>query len=421
MPKRSSQRVAALPAARFTRALDHGESATGATSRREGFCFVPEDDLAFALGFPHFKYLTDDREDPRVEAERLLLHGYPYLQVSYPAAAATRLIRALHLPMAYDLTPDAAVLRPEAIAALNRPDTMREDEALAIVRSLVTREPCPPPFASVVFLLVEAAFGPDKVAAAILDGLASVPAANWITHGHIQQEMIDTLALMALRLPLPGRDRVYAALHALQARICEEGKRDFDVDAAERELAIPIEQVIPPGDGRVIPPAWREEVQRRRRLKMHVDFVRQQAAGCGFDVLEGRAGVSPPRPVVRASAEAVQAARLQCVTEPWYSLLDPRLVFLGGEVVYRIERQLWTRYTAPTPPTEAQAIILDRFGRIRSPVTVELVLDMAMRSRVKARAKAWLAAHRDDAWPVLEEIARGSTRLAQGAVDVLSA
>ncbi len=418
MAKRPSKQTAKAEPALTTRALDHGEAASGAASLRAGFCFTSHDDLAFALGFPHFKYLTEDTEDPRAEAERLLIHGYPYQHVAYPRKAVERLLRALALPVAFDLTPDAVVLRPEAVAALDRSEPMTEGEALSILSSILTKD-CPPPSAPVMHLLCEAMFGPDKVSSAILKALESIRTELWISYGHVLQESIDVLALMSLRLTSAGQDQTLSALRDLQSKVLERAKQGFDVTAAERDLATSPNSVVPVVDGRSDPVAWRAEMLRRKALKQHVDLVRGGANGCGFDVANQTDIVTPPRPVFRASAEAVKAARLKRKDEPWYSLPDPRLVFLGGDDVYRVERDLWSRAQTPTPPAEAQAIILERFGRIRSPVTVELALDMAAKSRAKAAAKAWLLAHLDDARPVLDGLAKGSSRLAKDAKDFL--
>lgn len=411
MAKRPSKQAAAAEPALTTRALDHGEAASGAAAVRAGFCFTSHDDLAFALGFPHFKYLTSDTADPRAEAERLLIHGYPYQHVAYPRGAVERLLRALALPVAYDLTPDAVVLRPEAVAALDRAEPMTKGEALTILSSVLAREPCPPPSTPVILLLCEAMFGPDEVSSAILKALESLPTARWISHGHVLKDTIDTLALMSLRLTPSGSEQALSALRALQSKVLEGAKQGFDAAAAERDLAA--------APNTSDPAAYRAELLRRKVLKQHIDLVRDGANGCGFDVATQTDIVTPPRPVFRASAEAVKAARLKRKDEPWYSLPDPRLVFLGGDDVYRVERDLWSRAQTPTPPAEAQAIILERFGRIRSPVTVELALDMAAKSRAKAAAKAWLLAHLDDARPVLDGLAKGSSRLAKDAKDFL--
>ena len=104
--------------------------------------------------------------------------------------------------------------------------------------------------------------------------------------------------------------------------------------------------------------------------------------------------------------------------EPVGLIPDPRLVFIGGEDVYRVEVDLWSKYTR-VAPGEAHPITLDRFGRIRSPLTVELALDMSVRSRAKAQAKTWLLEHADYARPVLSALAKSSSRLAKDAADFL--
>ncbi|MGB4773792.1 MAG: hypothetical protein WBP45_01350, partial [Daejeonella sp.] len=112
-----------------SRAFDHGLNAAGASQIKPGFCFTPEDDLAFALGFPHLKFLVDDEQDPRAMAEKLLLDGYPYQHASYGRETAVRLVRALFLPVSTKLDSNGnAVALPEAIEAMDRNHPLLPEE-----------------------------------------------------------------------------------------------------------------------------------------------------------------------------------------------------------------------------------------------------------------------------------------------------
>jgi hypothetical protein len=132
--------------------------------------------------------------------------------------------------------------------------------------------------------------------------------------------------------------------------------------------------------------------------------------------------VQPPRLVVRAAADVVRRAR-QADREAWYSLPDPRLVFLGGDEVYEVELAHALRPAGPTPPAEAHLLALERFGRIRSPHSVALALDLAAHGRAKARAaaRAWLTAHAAFAAPHLHALADGDSARAAGARAALAA
>jgi hypothetical protein len=119
--------------------------------------------------------------------------------------------------------------------------------------------------------------------------------------------------------------------------------------------------------------------------------------------------------VVRASPVELARVRSARAHEPWYSLPDPRLVFLGGEDVYRVELGLCTRFAAPYAASVAHRLILERFGRIRSPTTVSLVVTLATKSKAKKHALAWLEAHRDFAATHLDLLAAGTSPLAVAA------
>ena len=77
--KRSKKKTAAVGA------LMHGTAAYGARYLKKGFGFTAEDDLAWALGYPHLRVLTDE---PDEYFARWKL-GYP-LSEEYAARIRTR-------------------------------------------------------------------------------------------------------------------------------------------------------------------------------------------------------------------------------------------------------------------------------------------------------------------------------------------
>lgn len=113
-------------------------------------------------------------------------------------------------------------------------------------------------------------------------------------------------------------------------------------------------------------------------------------------------------------------ARRADAARPCYSLPDPRLVFLGGDPVYEVELALWPKYGAPYPPSKAHRLILERFGRIKSPHTVALVASMAEKAKAKKEAAAWLARHRAYAVPHLRSLASASTPFASACATALA-
>lgn len=260
--------------------------------------------------------------------------------------------------------------------------------------------------------------GLDLVARAIIEGLESIPIEKWISHPHFVRESIEALCFISMRLLPADRKQMIAQLKSLGDLVLKEASRGFDITTAKIDLSVSPERAL----GFLYdenPEGYRIELHRRRVLQEHIDLVEQKAMNCGFDIVRGDQIVSPPRPVVQAEPELVQAARLADQAKSWYTIPDPRLVFLGGEEVYRIELGLWHLDHHLTPPGEAQRFILECLGRIQSPVTTELALYMTMRSKAKTQAKAWFLNHLDYARPILISLAKSSSRLAKGAAELL--
>lgn len=382
-----------------SRALEHGDRAAGAAYIKPGFCFDERDDLAFALGFPYLKYLSDDVVDPVAEAERLARDDYPHQQSTYPRGAALRLLRA-------EFTPGAPPTEP-----------IEADEAAAMIADRVEKDPRP--FGEMRYFLIEAFVGPDAVAAGLLRGLRNMPTARWVSHASLSRFGLDALCILSLRLAPEARDGVMSELRELRARVLAEARAGFDPAAAKSELLISPEQKLGYLYGEN-PEGYKAELRRRRALQDRIDFVTRDGADAGFDAVVGMEIIAPPRPILNASAENVRRARVADAAESWYTIPDPRAVFVGGEEVYRVELSRWSAPTPPTPPGSAHRIILDRFGRIRSPLSVELALDMSLRSKAKTDARTWLSIHAEYARPILGQIAGGSSRLAKDAAAAIA-
>ncbi|MCC6647321.1 MAG: hypothetical protein IT374_17330 [Polyangiaceae bacterium] len=317
------------------------ESAANVADRRVvGFGHTAMDDDLFALGYPHLALLFDDRRDPVVEATWMLLEGYPHRQVSFARQAATLFVRAQAGGGAVDLPGGEPVLTTHAKRALASKGPLRVDELPELIGRMLGFVD---PSTDVILYLFEALLGTVPTLEALVASLLGADRAFFFRRAPVSARWLDPIAMLLSRAPARAGD-------ALRRRL------------------------ISWADGAAI--------------------AADQRARFGMATLEGASLVAPPRTVVHATAADVVAARRAGAANPWYTLPDPRLVYLGGDEVYRVELGLWRRYTDVYAASRAHALIVERFGRIRSACTVELMTDMAARSKAPDAARAWLAAHR---------------------------
>ncbi len=335
---------------------------TGAPRRVLGFGLTAFDDDLFALGYPHLALLRPDGDDPVAEAKDLLLHGYPFRQVVFPRHAATALLRAHGGGAPTQLLPDgSAVLTESGLAAIHDMRPLDTDEARALLVVYVRDGK----LSTDVFLcIIEALLGTAETLSMATDALEARDYTKFFARPPLSAACLDMLALMVDRLPPSD-----TAPHALRLR------------------------------------AWAERAALPEPMRTEL----------GLGALLGEPCVARPRVVVRAARDALVRARSLRAKEPWYTLPDPRLVFLGGDAVYEIELALWRKYGAPYSASDAHRLILERFGRIRSPLSVSLAVSMASRSPAKRVAQAWLIRHADFAAPHLAVLAEGDGPLAEAA------
>ncbi len=326
------------------------------SARVPGFAFEPFDDDLFALGFPHLALLHDDEEDPVQAAEKLVVDGYPYREVVFPKRAAVGLLRAHSERKPRVLLPSGkAEVAERATAAIRNTAEFSLAEAAGLVSSFAGLGIAAPALDTMLYL-VESLVGTRETIELMLVATKQFPAANFFRASQFAATWVTTMAMMLERCPDAAPLREQACAWADSAGL----------DASQRAFA-------------------------------------------GVGSLHGEARVEPPFAVVRASRDAVVGARRADAASPWYSLPDPRLVFLGGDAVYEIELSLWSKYGAPYSPAKAHRLILERFGRIKSPYTVALVSVMAEKSKAKKEAVAWLEQRRDYALEQLESLASSAT------------
>lgn len=353
-----------------SRSLEHGELAAASRERKPGFTFSERDDALFALGYPHVTLLYDDESAPEAAAERLLLEGYPYRDVEFPRDAIARVARALPGGPAVDIRADGtAALNEKGKRAVATGGPLTIDDLQGALAGMLA---VPSPSTDFILLVHEAFLGPEAVVSAVIDALSSTPVEKFWRRPRDPQfqtpqeaflhnrtnaaRWLDTTALMLLRLPT-------SRAAPLRARLVDWASAG-GLDAQGR-------------------------------------------AEAGVNALLGEPIVAPPRPVVAAPSSLVVSARRAAAKQPWSTLPDPRLVYLGGDEVYAIELELWAKYGPPYSKPAAHHLILQQFGKIRSTLTVDLALRMATKSSAKAAAQAWLVEHASFASARLKSLASG--------------
>lgn len=196
-----------------TRAFEHGEAAFGARYVKPGFARTPEDDLAFALGWPHVRSLIEGHPNDRItnEAQIEKVVFAPQVGLAVPREIALRRIRAFS---SFANSPDGK-LRPGALRAMQNRDPMTEEQAQTFVlehlagRSLGTKQ------LEVVFLL-EAVAGPEAIAEAITTAFEKTQDAQLLDHAVDKSTWAFAVGFLLLRartdVSLALRDRLKAII-----------------------------------------------------------------------------------------------------------------------------------------------------------------------------------------------------------------
>jgi len=332
-------------------------SAWGLRDLRPGFAWDDQHDRLFALGFPHLRWLESglrEDDDPEASALEILGRYGATWRLAWPVETARRCVRMMGGPFL------SRGGRPSKRGreVLARSGPVEPEEAGAALRFLVTRGGAmrqPAKIVEQVFLL-EALVGPEPVARAMVGLLEELPAAAWCKAAGRRAtpndvaEAIQALGFVLLRAPAAATDELLGRLGELhQAR------------AAETPRAMPVARL---------------------------DAALHGAEGLERSVARLASGERNPRLYALGRGDPGVVRDAAGYTGPLdRSMLDARLVFLGGEAVLDRFAERW-----PTlRDGERQRFFLETVGQVRSERVVAIVEAMAERSRAKRAAKAWLA------------------------------
>ena len=345
MKKTSTEELANATLPRTTRAFEHGNDAFGARTIKPGFALTAEDDLLFALGWPHVRYVIDGHPadlvtDPAA-IEKAVFRSQVGLDV--PRGIAMRRIRAF---AAFANGPDGK-LRQGAVRALQNDARMSEDEAKAFVLEHLSGRSLGVQQLEIAFLL-EAIAGPNAIAEAITTAFENAADAQLLDHAAEKSTWAFALGFLLLRASADVSIGLRQRLEAIMSRCPRE-------DVNSHSVANVLDQVL-----------------HTSKASLRSDHTEQS-------LLLHWVG----------EAEAVRA-ELDPKRRPFCGALYARMVFVGGEEVI----DYYKKHYDKVREAPVQRAIVAEFGRIASPRIRELIAAMSEKSKAEDEAHAWLDRNR---------------------------
>jgi len=330
-----------------TAALKHGKQASGARFVKPGFGRTPEEDLQFALGFPHLRFLVeghpdDQLADPVQDAETVIQKDYG---TDVPARLARRRVRVLTVE---HIAPDGrGGWLPERVnVALGNDSPVTEAEARSIIASQFQKESMGAGQHDLI-LLLEAMVGSDVVADALVTALEAVPPSELNLSHQDRDIWVHHLGLILLRVAS------VAPLRARLEKVLEAG-----------EAAGPPDQGAPLAT---------------------LDVVLHGREGAE------RSGLSDPWDLLNVNDAPGFVAKQVLAANYHPASFFPyvRLAFLGGDQVLELYGTRWQKLKS-TNDHRAFFLQLSAIARGKA---LAILHEMAASSKVKKEVTAWFAQH----------------------------
>jgi hypothetical protein len=334
-----------------------------------GFSFTPELDRLFAAGYPHLAVLhpTPVPEEKHGAAFVDVFGKEPY-HVEWPANLARPLVRLLPLGGVGALEPGTTTLTERGREIFADRSDVGDDEAEALFRAALGKRFYPRVLRNALWLH-EAVVGERALLAfaRALDGLTRDQ-----LHGKPElAQLFAFVPTMLLRTSPAVHDEVLGLLRALFARHADSPHRPVSTE----QRAIDVLDVVANGDE-----------GRRRRYPGGIDH--------------GALGLFA---APTAEARAAYAAIAMDGPGTWGP--DVRRVYLAGKASLELEMQWIDRYARSM--TTAPERMLETFGLVNDPRSIELLVRLHARRPLAKRVEAWMAQHAELARPVLTRLAEG--------------
>lgn len=350
---------------RTTAALQNGASAYGARYLVPGFAWTPEMDLAFALGWPHLRYLVEGHADGAAtgEARTRLLYA-PADGLDVPIELAPLRVRG-HAGFMCDADGKPRASFYEAIAD----ETPFTAEASRAFIHRFFEKPETMGLVAETVLTLEALVGPDVVLEASAEAIDALSSDLLRAHPDARAQWTRLLGFVLLRA-LPGTvERARARLTSAHARAYESA------DVFRGSIATALDAVL-----------FGHAATHLRKVDVEQILVSHDA----------------PASWVRDQVVAREINK-------WNFSPLPRLVFLGGVELIDYYREHW----ATLHDAERMRALVALFSEIRSARLWPLMRELAEKSKAKKVAQAWLDAHPE---PPADLVARESTGVPEAPV-----
>lgn len=338
---------------------------TSPLALRAGFAFTPEQDLLFAQGWPHIRFLDPaklDDEQAVVEAQRCLNPLDPTPRHRWDRRLASALVRGLGVPAVFEIGPDDKSLRTEAEEALWNPSPPSAAEVSA---GLWVRMTCSPMGVSdrtmeTWVLLAEALVGAQAVASAMVEHLEAMNPALLTTRWTLPPFVTYQLGYLLLRVK---PDEAQSLKNRLAKVLARQGG---DISS-----------------GRA---AWEDGFTHLRAIHLVIGGV--DAARRGADRNLGW------YTHVQDDANFI---RMRVAMDRLGYRPDARLIYLGGIEVVGSYARRWQRLNG-----DDQRWFFQQIAPIQSEAVAGLILEMAVASSVRTEATQWFKDHRSFAVPWLK-------------------
>lgn len=121
--------------------LSRWKDAEGLSRVQKGFCFDDTYDRAFALGWPHVRFVVEEDADPYKVGLRLLRESDFELRIVWPRKVASALVRAWGQGQLFDLAPGTREFRQLAEEALWNMRKLTREEVNLYISNRMQRTP----------------------------------------------------------------------------------------------------------------------------------------------------------------------------------------------------------------------------------------------------------------------------------------
>lgn len=327
-----------------SRAWEHGTNAFGAKYLKPGFALTPELDLQFALG--HRSGMAPITLLPDLAKGKKPKHH------DHEIARNVALAELRKPPN----TPFGTVMEHE-----ENPAPLEPDEAKALLKRRIPGLTLSPQ----VLRSVEAMIGPSAALAAVLTGIDAMSKQSWNNGG--TGKVFFPLYGLLLRTPAAESEAARAHLESLHEK--------WKGEHGAKQLAILLE-----GREGIRRVGYKYSTKFKCYVRDDSDEPSNVADLCFCDG-EGE--------WVAAQFAALWEAFKYKVQNHMNGPSPARLFFLGGDKALETELKVVGQY-----PGTKQADAFESYKDVRSPLAIELMKVLANpKSKVKAKAEAWLAEH----------------------------